>query len=107
MPNINENFVKNLKYYMNLRGKNQTDLAKYIDVSNTTITNYMTGANMPRMDKIDKICQFLLIKRSDLLEDKEKDEEEEEMILIARDLKTLTKEQQDLIKSMIRQFKNE
>lgn len=107
MPNINENFVKNLKYYLNLRGKSQAELAEYIGVARSTVNSYVLGISMPRMDKIDKICQFLLIKRSDLLEDKEKDEEEEEMILIARDLKTLTKEQQDLIKSMIRQFRNE
>lgn len=69
MTNINDIFVRQLKYYLNLRNKSQTDLAKYIGVSNGTITNYVNGTNMPRMDKIDKICEFLLIKRSDLLED--------------------------------------
>lgn len=69
MTNINDIFVRQLKYYLNLRNKSQTDLAKYIGVSNGTITNYVNGTNMPRMDKIDKICDFLLIKRSDLLED--------------------------------------
>lgn len=69
MTDINDIFVRQLKYYLNLRNKSQTDLAKYIGVSNGTITNYVNGTNMPRMDKIDKICEFLLIKRSDLLED--------------------------------------
>lgn len=73
MTNINDIFVKQLRYYLNLRNKSQTDLAKYIGVSNGTITNYVNGTNMPRMDKIDKICEFLLIKRSDLLEDHSND----------------------------------
>ena len=73
MTNINDIFVRQLKYYLNLRNKSQTDLAKYIGVSNGTITNYVNGTNMPRMDKIDKICEFLLIKRSDLLEDHNND----------------------------------
>ena len=67
MTDINYIFVRQLKYYLNLRKKSQTDLAKYIGVSNGTITNYVNGTNMPRMDKIDKICDFLLINRSDLL----------------------------------------
>ena len=67
MTDINDIFVRQLKYYLNLRKKSQTDLAKYIGVSNGTITNYVNGTNMPRMDKIDKIFDFLLINRSDLL----------------------------------------
>lgn len=73
MTDINDIFVRQLKYYLNLRKKSQTDLAKYIGVSNGTITNYVNGTNMPRMDKIDKICEFLLINRSDLLEDHSND----------------------------------
>lgn len=73
MTDINDIFVRQLKYYLNLRNKSQTDLAKYIGVTNGTITNYVNGTNMPRMDRIDKICEFLLIKRSDLLEDHDND----------------------------------
>lgn len=73
MTNINDIFVRQLRYYLNLRNKSQSDLAKYIGVSNGTITNYVNGTNMPRMDRIDKICEFLLINRSDLLEDRNND----------------------------------
>lgn len=64
-------FSKKLKYYLKLRNKTQLDLAKAIGVSNTTINNYVKGYNTPRMDKIDKICNYLNIERSNLLEDKE------------------------------------
>lgn len=64
-------FSKKLKYYLKLRNKTQLDLAKAIGVSNTTINNYVKGYNTPRMDKIDKICNYLNIERSNLLEDNE------------------------------------
>ena len=73
MSDINDIFVRQLKYYLDLRNKSQTELAEYIGVAKSTITNYVNGINMPRMDKIDKICQFLMIKRSDLLEDHSND----------------------------------
>ena len=106
MPNIQENFVNNLKYYLNLRGKTQTELANYIGVAKTTVSSYMTGNSMPRMDKIDKICQFLYIKRSDLLENKKGNANEEVILLLARDIKTLNREQQEIIISMINQFRS-
>lgn len=105
MPNIQENFVNNLKYYLNLRGKTQTELANYIGVAKTTVSSYMTGNSMPRMDKIDKICQFFYIKRSDLLENKKGEGDEEEILLLARDIKSLNKEQQKIMISMINQFR--
>lgn len=64
---IQETFSKNLKKLLNERDKTQLELAKSIGVSNTTINNYVMGYNMPRMDKVDKICSFFGIKRSDLI----------------------------------------
>lgn len=61
-------FSYNLKRLLMERNKTQLELSKYIGVSNTTINNYVKGYNMPRMNKIDKICKFFNIKRSDLLE---------------------------------------
>lgn len=64
-------FSYNLRRLLMERNKTQLELSKYIGVSNTTINNYVKGYNMPRMDKIDKICSFFNIKRSDLLENKQ------------------------------------
>lgn len=64
-------FSYNLKRLLMERNKTQLELSKYIGVSNTTINNYVKGYNMPRMNKIDKICKFFNIKRSDLLENKQ------------------------------------
>lgn len=104
MPDIKDIFVDNLKYYLKLRGKTQADLAKYLNVSKPTITNYITGVNLPRMDKVDKICEFLFIRRSDLLE-KRKEETIDEVMLLARDIISLDEEQKAIIESMIKQFR--
>lgn len=64
-------FSYNLRRLLMERNKTQLELSKYIGVSNTTVNNYVKGYNMPRMDKIDKICSFFNIKRSDLLENKQ------------------------------------
>ena len=66
-------FSDNLKYYLKLNNKTQLDLANAIGVSNTTINNYVKGYNAPRMDKVDKICKYLGVSRSDLIEERIKD----------------------------------
>ena len=66
-------FSDNLKYYLKLNNKTQLDLANAIGVSNTTINNYVKGYNAPRMDKVDKICKYLGVSRSDLMEERLKD----------------------------------
>ena len=61
-------FKENLNYYLDLRDKTQLELSKYIGVSNTAVNNWVNGYTTPRMDKVDKICEFLGVTRSDLFE---------------------------------------
>lgn len=63
-------FAKNLRKYLERADKNQTDLQKYIGVSSSTVSDWMHGVKMPRMDKIQSICNWLGIQKSDLLEEK-------------------------------------
>lgn len=72
---INEIICKNLNYYMKLNDTTQTKLADYIGVSVATVSNWCKGIKTPRMNKVDKICEFFHIQRSDLLEAKEKKDE--------------------------------
>lgn len=67
--NLNLIFKENINRLLKQHDKTQLELAKFIGVSNTTINNYVRGYNMPRMDKVDKICSFFNVKRSDLIED--------------------------------------
>ena len=67
---IRDIICKKLNYYMQLNGTTQTELAEYMEVSTATVSNWCKGVKTPRMSKIDKICNFFHIQRSDLMEEK-------------------------------------
>ena len=64
-------FSKNLRDLLTLKGKSQTDLSRYIRVSAATVSEWIHGKKMPRMDKIQSIANWLNVNKSDLLEAKE------------------------------------
>ena len=70
---INRIISENLNRLMEKRGTTQLELAEYMGVSQTTISNWCKGVKMPRMDKIDKLCRFFHINRSDLMNDHSSD----------------------------------
>lgn len=68
-PDINRIIANNITKYMDRLGKTQIDLATYMDVSQATVSNWCKGLKVPRMDKIDKICRFFGISRSQLMDE--------------------------------------
>lgn len=64
---FNKIFGKNLQFYLESKQISQTELANYLEVSPTSVNNWCRGLKTPRMDKVDKICNFFHINRSDLL----------------------------------------
>ncbi len=66
-------FAKKLNHFLELNGYNQADLARHMKVSTATTAKWCTGQIMPRIDKIQSICNWLGIEKSDLLEDKPED----------------------------------
>ena len=71
---FNEIFSKNLNYYLTTHNKTQVDLARFVGVSTAAVNTWCKGLKNPRMDKIDKICIFFQINRSDLMEIKSQTE---------------------------------
>ncbi len=63
-------FSKNLNYYLNRHNKTQLDLANHLKVSTSAVSAWCRGTKTPRMDKVDAMCKYFGIKRSDLMEDK-------------------------------------
>ncbi|MST82852.1 LexA family protein [Bilifractor porci] len=61
-------FAKRLRHYLELNGYNQADLARYMHVTTATTAKWCTGQTMPRIDKVQSICNWLGINKSDLLE---------------------------------------
>lgn len=68
---INSVIAKNLNSLLAETGKTQIDLSLFMNVSQATVSNWCKGLKMPRMDKIDKICSFFNISRSDLMTEKQ------------------------------------
>lgn len=66
--NIREIFSNNLKKFLKEQKKTQLELANFVGISDAAVNNWVKGYKLPRMDKVDKICNFFSIKRSDLLE---------------------------------------
>jgi len=66
---INLIIANNISHHLSRCGKTQVDLADYMNVSQATVSNWCKGIKLPRMDKIDKICDFFHIKRSELMQD--------------------------------------
>lgn len=67
---IRDIIYKNINYYMDKTNTTRAELAEYIGVSQATISNWCNGTMTPRMSKIDKLCEFFNIQRSDLMEDR-------------------------------------
>ena len=61
-------FSENLSHYLSLNGYKQADLARHLKVSTATTAKWCTGQTLPRIDKIQAICDWLGIEKNDLLE---------------------------------------
>lgn len=73
---FNEVFAKNLNYFLELNNKSQQDLANYIGVSAATVSNWCKAIKSPRMNKVDMMCTYFKLKRSDLMEDRSDKQED-------------------------------
>ena len=71
---FNKIFAKRLKHYLVTYDMTQKDLADKLNVSATTVSNWVLGTKSPRMNKVDAMCSLFHCKRSDLIEDKAEDE---------------------------------
>ena len=67
-----EIFARNLAYYMNLNKKSRTDVCKDLEIPYSTFTDWCNANIYPRIDKIELLANYFDIKKSDLVENKEK-----------------------------------
>lgn len=66
---LNAYIAEKISFYLQNQGKTQQELAEYMGVSQTTVSNWCNGVKIPRINKIDKICRFFDIPRSSLMVD--------------------------------------
>lgn len=67
-----EVFAKNLRRYMEERGKNQKELAEIVGVSATALNDWLKAKKYPRIDKIEILANYFGCLKSDLIEDNKK-----------------------------------
>ena len=67
-------FSKNLNYYMNIRGKKQIDLCKYLKVSSATVSDWCNAKKMPKTERIGDIAKWLYIEVTDLFNENKPNE---------------------------------
>lgn len=73
-----EVFAKNLRFYMERKGKTQKELAEIVGVSAPTINEWIKAKKYPRIDKIDILADYFGILKSDLIEEKTEQQREVE-----------------------------
>lgn len=71
-------FSKNLNYYMEINNKTQTDLANDLGFNKSAISTWCNGTRLPRINKVDTLARYFHIKRSDLIEEKTKEQKQAE-----------------------------
>lgn len=59
-------FADNLKMYLNAMGLSQIDLANYMQCSSSTVSDWCNGKKYPRVDKMQRMADWLGIQMSDL-----------------------------------------
>lgn len=64
----NKIVASNMRRIMYEKGVTQTDMAKALGFTKQSVSHWMNGEHLPRMNKLDKICEYLGCKRSDLME---------------------------------------
>lgn len=95
-------FARNLNYYLDKSGRKQTDIADYLGVSKSTVSDWCKGNMVPRMGKIEKLANYFGILKSDLIEEKKpatNDELERELISLFR---LVPEKSRPLVLSMIK-----
>lgn len=67
-----EIFAKNLLHYMDINKKSRVDVCRDLEIPYSTFTDWCNANIYPRIDKIELLANYFDIRKSDLVEDKEK-----------------------------------
>lgn len=64
---LKEIFVKRLRHYIALSGKQQKEIASDLGIPVSTLNNWCIGRIMPKISGVDMLADYFDIPRSDLL----------------------------------------
>lgn len=66
-------FASRLRYYLMLNNKTQSDLVNDLGYEKSTVSNWCSGARVPKIDTIIDIARYLHVNVGDLIEDNQND----------------------------------
>lgn len=105
---IKKVFADNLKRLMKEKNVNQTKISEIAGVSQQSVSNWLNEKQIPRMGVIEKLAEYFKVFKSDLLEDKNSDDDNQELILINRAMKRMTQDQKNTMMEVLKvMFKDE
>ena len=52
-------FSKNLKYQLNIHKKTQADIVNDLNITSSTVSDWVNGKKYPRMDKVQILADYL------------------------------------------------
>ena len=65
---------KNIKKLLERKGKTQTDMAKELNLKESTVSSWMNSAKYPRRDKVEMMADYFGVNPSDITDDKSQQE---------------------------------
>lgn len=67
IEDIKLKFAQNLKNIMQKQNKTQSDLVKDLSFRQATVSDWLNGKKYPRMDKVEKLANYLGVSINELL----------------------------------------
>lgn len=64
-------FQKNLNYYMELRGIEQSDIVNRLNITASTVSDWVNGKKYPRVDAMQRLADMLGVRMAQLTDDGE------------------------------------
>ncbi|MDW4011977.1 MULTISPECIES: helix-turn-helix domain-containing protein [Staphylococcus] len=94
---------KNLKILLERKGKTQTDMAKDLDLKESTVSSWVNAVKYPRRDKIELLADYFGVMPSDITEDKST---QQDTIAAHFDKEDLTDEEKQEVQDFINYLKS-
>lgn len=101
-------FAQNLKYYLDYYKTDRNKIYEDLDIPASTLSDWLNAKKYPRIDKIELLANYFNIKKSDLIENKYKNQNPDELeVLFDKHKDILTSDDKETIKFIIEKRKKE
>lgn len=94
---------RNLKNLLERKGKTQTDMAKDLNLKESTVSSWVNAVKYPRRDKIELLADYFGVMPSDITEDKST---QQDTIAAHFDKEDLTDEEKQEVQDFINYLKS-